>query len=244
MEAIIKLNDLRKNYGRKEAVKEINLTIAEGELFVMVGANGAGKTSTLKMICGLLKPTSGQVLVGGFDMAKHAKQAKSVISFVPDVPYVYEKLTPKELLRFTGKLYSLNPKTIETLGTELLRFFSLAEVQDNLIEGFSHGMRQKVILASALLHSPKVLILDEPMVGLDPISIKNFKDLLKQKVKGGMTVIFSTHTLAMAEEMADRIAIIDRGEIIALGTMPELQQKYQSKENLEHMFLKLVEKEA
>lgn len=240
MKPMLELKNLKKNYGTKEAVKGIDLTVREGELFVLVGPNGAGKSSTLKMTVGLLKPSSGEIRIGGIDAVKEPMKAKQLISYVPDVPYVYERLTPWELLRFMGKLYSMDSAAIKTQGEELLKFFSLWEVRDVLIEQFSHGMRQKVILAAALLHQPKIFILDEPMVGLDPISIKEFKDFLKKKSREGMAIIFSTHTLAMAEELADRIGIINHGQMAALGTMAELQKKYESKENLEHMFMKLV----
>lgn len=241
MNSIVETKGLKKNYGAKEAVKGLDLEIPAGELFVLVGPNGAGKTTTLKMLVGLLKPTAGTIRIGGFDLLKETMKAKELLSFVPDTPYVYEKLTPWELLRFMGKLYDLDPGTIEKRGQEYLKFFSLADVQNILIQEFSLGMRQKAILAASLIHEPQVFVLDEPMVGLDPISIRSFKDFLRKKVREGMTIIFSTHTLSMAEELADRIAIIDRGRFVALGTMEELQRKYESKENLEHMFLKLVE---
>lgn len=243
MNPMVQVKGLRKEYGKKMAVVGLDLEIKAGELFALVGPNGAGKTSTLKMLVGLLRPTAGTVTVGGFDLAKEPKQAKRLLSFVPDIPYVYEKLTPWELLRFVGKLYSLDPERIEKRGVELLKFFSLLEVQNVLIEEFSHGMRQKAILAASLLHDPKVFILDEPMVGLDPMSIKSFKDFLRLQANGGMTIILSTHTLSMAEELADRIGILDHGRMIALGSMEELRQRYQSRENLEDMFMKLVEKE-
>jgi ABC-2 type transport system ATP-binding protein len=242
MSAILELIDLKKNYGKKEAVRGIGLAVPEGELFVLVGPNGAGKSTTLKMIVGLLKPTAGQVLIGGFDTQKDPMKAKQLISYVPDVPYVYDKLTPWELLRFMGKLYSLESSVIRQRGEELLKFFALWDVRDALIEQFSHGMRQKAVLAATLLHEPKVFILDEPMVGLDPISIKEFKDFLKRKSKEGMTIIFSTHTLVMAEELADRIGIINEGKLIACGTLADLRRQYQSQENLEHMFMKLMER--
>lgn len=242
MEPILSIKNLKKNYGKKEAVKGINLDIFPGELFVLVGPNGAGKTSTLKMIVGLLKPTAGGIFVGGVDALKDPMKAKNLISYVPDVPYVYDKLTPRELLRFMGKLYSMETAAIEQRGEELLNFFGLGEVKNGLIEQFSHGMRQKAILAAALLHGPKVFILDEPMVGLDPVSIKSFKDFLKAKSREGMTIVFSTHLLSMAEELGDRIGIIDRGELIGLGSMNELQKKYSSKENLEEMFVRLVDR--
>ena len=243
MNPMVQLKGLKKEYGKKLAVAGLDLEINAGELFVLVGPNGAGKTSTLKMLVGLLKPTTGSITIGGFDLATQPKQTKGLLSFVPDIPYIYEKLTPWELLRFVGKLYSLGPERIEKRGTELLKFFSLSEVQDVLIEEFSHGMRQKAILAVSLLHDPKVFILDEPMVGLDPMSIKSFKDFLRHEANGGMTIILSTHTLSMAEELADRIGILDHGRLIAVGSMEDLRRKYQSKENLENMFMKLVDKE-
>lgn len=241
MEPMVKIQNLQKFYGKKPAVLGLNLEILPGELFVLVGPNGAGKTTTLKMLAGLLKPTSGSIHINGVDRVTQPLEAKSVLSYVPDIPYVYDKLTPREFLRFVGKLYNLEPKAIAEEGEELLKFFSLLDVQHELIEEFSHGMKQKVILAASLLHHPKLFILDEPMVGLDPLSIKSFKDFLKKKSAEGMTILFSTHTLSMAEELADRIGIIDHGQLIACGTLEELRQQYQSRENLESMFLKLVE---
>ncbi|HLD50595.1 MAG TPA: ABC transporter ATP-binding protein [bacterium] len=240
MNPILELKNLKKNYGAKEAVKGIHLEIPPGELFVLLGPNGAGKTTTLKMAVGLLKPTAGEIRIGGIDLLKDPMGAKNLLSFVPDIPYVYEKLTPLEFLRFMGNLYSIDRKLIAKKSEELLSFFSIWDVRNLLIEEFSHGMRQKVILAGALLHDPKVFILDEPMGGLDPVSIKSFKDFLKQKAREGMTIIFSTHTLSMAEELADKLGIIFKGELVALGTMDELRQKYHSHENLEAMFMKLV----
>lgn len=243
METMVKLEGLKKNYGKKEAVRGIDLTIPRGELFVLVGPNGAGKTTTLKMLTGLLRPTSGRIEIGGVDMVADPMRAKDLLSFVPDIPYIYEKLTPRELLRFIGKLYRLETTTIEKEGDKLLEFFSLGQVRDILIEEFSHGMRQKVILAASLLHDPKLFILDEPMVGLDPIGIRNFKDFLKKKSLEGMTIVFSTHTLSMAEELGRRIGIIDQGRMIALGSIDQLHQQYKSQENLENMFMKLIEQE-
>ncbi len=240
-EAILKIQNLKKYYGNKEALKGLNLDIHAGELFILLGPNGAGKTTTLKMLVGLLRPTEGSIQIGGFDLEKNPVQAKKLLSFVPDVPYTYEKLTPRELLQFVGRLYGMQAPQIETRARELLGFFELADVDDVLMEEFSHGMKQKAVLAAALLHDPKILILDEPMVGLDPISIKSFKDHLRKMTALGTTVIFSTHTLPLAEELADRLAILHKGERVALGTLKELQQKYASQNNLESMFLKLVE---
>lgn len=243
MEGIIELQGLRKEYGAKTAVHGLDLSVRPGELFVLLGPNGAGKTSTLKMLCGLLRPTRGRVLIGGHDIQKDPLAAKRMLSFVPDVPFVYEKLTPRELLRFAGKLRDLPPAEIEPRTEELLTFFSLAHVQNVLIEEFSHGMRQKAVLAAALLHRPALLILDEPMVGLDPMGIKSFKDFLKRQCREGMTVLFSTHTLSLAEELADRVAILHKGSLAALGSVEELRRQYGTQENLEAMFLKLVENE-
>lgn len=238
--SVIKIENLKKSYGRVEAVKGVSLEIEKGELFVLLGPNGAGKTTTLKMITGLLNPTSGSVHINGIDRAARPMDAKKQLSFVPDIPYVYDKLSPLELLRFTGKLYEMNSKEIEGKSEELLSFFSLWDVRNVLIEEFSHGMKQKAVLASALLHGPKALILDEPMVGLDPVSIKSFKDFMKKKTKEGMTILFSTHTLSTAEELADRIAIMNQGRLAALGSIKELRGQFESEGNLESMFMRLV----
>lgn len=238
--SMIEIKDLKKSYGRVEAVKGLSLEIGQGELFVLLGPNGAGKTTTLKMITGLLNPTSGSIKINGIDRIKDPIGAKKNISFVPDVPYVYDKLSPLELLRFMGKLYDMKSKDIEAKSEELLSFFNLWDVRSVLIEEFSHGMKQKTVLSAALLHGPKALILDEPMVGLDPVSMKSFKDFMRKKTREGMTIIFSTHTLSTAEEMAGRIAIMNQGRFVALGTLEELKQKFESQENLETMFMRLV----
>ena len=237
---MIEIKNLKKSYGRVEAVKDLNLEIAAGELFVLLGPNGAGKTTTLKVLAGLLNPTSGSIRINGIDRLSHPMEAKRNLSFVPDVPYVYDKLSPLELLRFVGKLYEMDFKDIEKKSEELLSFFTLWDVKNVLIEEFSHGMKQKVVLSSALLHEPKVLILDEPMVGLDPVSIKSFKDYMKKKTKEGMTILFSTHTLSTAEELADRIAIMNQGRVAALGTLKDLHKQFESHKNLEAMFMSLV----
>ena len=237
---MIEIQNLKKSYGRVEAVKGLNLEILSGELFVLLGPNGAGKTTTLKMLAGLLNPTSGSIRINGIDRAVDPMKAKKYLSFVPDVPYVYDKLSPLELLRFIGKLYDLNSKEIQGKSEELLTFFNLWDAKNVLIEEFSHGMKQKAVLAASLLHSPKVLILDEPMVGLDPVSMKSFKDFMKKKTKEGMTILFSTHTLSTAEELADRIAIMNQGRFVALGTLQDLHKQFESHENLETMFMRLV----
>ena len=238
--SMIEIKNLKKSYGRVEAVKNLSLEIGAGELFVLLEPNGAGKTTTLKILTGLLNPTSGTVLIDHIDRIKNPMEAKRHISFVPDVPYIYDKLSPLELLRFTGKLYNMDSKKIREKSEELLTFFTLWDVKDVFIEEFSHGMKQKAVLASALLHEPKALILDEPMVGLDPVSIKTFKDFMKKKTREGMTILFSTHTLSTAEELADRIAIMNKGELVALGTLKDLHKQFESHHNLEAMFMRLV----
>lgn len=243
METMIEFKDLVKNYGKKEAVRKLNLEIRAGELFILVGPNGAGKTTTLKMLAGLLKPTSGRVFLGGHDMQQNPVEAKRLLSFVPDTPYIYEKLTPWELLRFVGKLYGMDIKQIELRGKELLDFFAILDVQNVLIEEFSHGMRQKAVLTAALLHDPKILVLDEPMVGLDPMSIKSLKDFLKKQSHVGMTVVLSTHTLSLGEEIGSRIAMLNQGVIVAQGSMDELQRQYGSRTHLENMFMDWVARE-
>lgn len=243
METMVEFKNVQKKYGDKVAVKNLNLSIPKGELFILVGPNGAGKSSTLKMLVGLLRINQGSITIGGHDIEKEPVKAKKVMSFVPDIPHVYDKLSPRELLRFIGKLYEMPAEKIQSYGDELLKFFSLDHVQNALIEEFSHGMKQKAILAAALIHEPEVLILDEPMVGLDPMSIKSFKDLLRKKSAEGMTIIFSTHTLSMAEELGQRIAMINKGELLALGSMQELRDQFHSKENLENMFMDLIKKE-
>jgi len=244
MENIVELKGLKKNYGKKKAVCGIDLTLKKGEIFCLLGPNGAGKSSTLKMLVGLLQPTEGSISICGHDLHKKTAEAKQSMSFVPDLPYVYEKLTPWELLRFIGKLYDMPPNLIQERSEEYLNFFSLGEVQDVLIEEFSHGMRQKTILAAALLHEPKLFVLDEPLVGLDPVSIRDFKDLLKKKAGEGMTILFSTHALHLAEELAERIGIIFNGKMVALGSLEELRKEYQSEESLEQMFMDLIQKQV
>jgi ABC-2 type transport system ATP-binding protein len=240
MALMVEFKNVRKNYGSKTAVEDLNLTVETGELFVLLGPNGAGKTTTLKMLSGLLKPTAGKILISGIDPQVDAVAVKRRMSFVPDVPFVYEKLTPWELLHFVGRLHGLSAETIESRGAELLDFFSLDDVEDVLIQEFSHGMRQKAVLSAALLHRPSLLVLDEPMVGLDPAGIKQFKDFLKQKAAEGLCVILSTHLLAMAEELAQRIGIIHEGRLIACGSLADLRQRYRSRENLENMFMQLT----
>jgi len=237
---VITLTDLTKRYGTFTAVNGINLTIKDGELFGFLGPNGAGKTTTLRMIAGILKPTSGVATVGGEDIQANALAAKAKLGFIPDRPFVYDKLTGAEFLRFVASLYGQEGALIERRIDELLDLFELAPWRDELTESYSHGMRQKVIIASAFVHRPQVIVVDEPMVGLDPRSAKLLKTLFREFVDRGGTILMSTHTLEVAEAMCDRIAIIQGGNIVACGTMDELRAQTQEGLSLEDLFLKLT----
>lgn len=238
---MIRLIGLTKKYGRFTAVDGINLTVPEGELFGFLGPNGAGKTTTLRMIAGILKPTAGTVEIAGDDIQARPLHAKSRLGFIPDRPYVYEKLTGAEFLRFVAALYGQSGTEVETRADELLELFELTPWKHELVESYSHGMRQKLIISSALVHRPAVIVVDEPMVGLDPRSAKLLKELFRQFVDRGGTVLMSTHTLEVAETMCDRIAIIQRGKIAAYGTMEELREQTSSADmSLEDLFLKIT----
>jgi ABC-2 type transport system ATP-binding protein len=238
---MIRLIGLTKKYGRFTAVDGINLTVPEGELFGFLGPNGAGKTTTLRMIAGILKPSGGTVEIAGDDIQARPLHAKSRLGFIPDRPYVYEKLTGAEFLRFVAALYGQGGAEVETRADELLELFELTPWKHELVESYSHGMRQKLIISSALVHRPAVIVVDEPMVGLDPRSAKLLKDLFRQFVDRGGTVLMSTHTLEVAETMCDRIAIIQKGKIAAYGTMEELRAQTESGDmSLEELFLKIT----
>ncbi|MCI0495149.1 ABC transporter ATP-binding protein [candidate division KSB1 bacterium] len=231
---------LTKKYDSLIAVDDLNLQIGE-EVFVFLGPNGAGKTTTIKMMTGLLRPTSGAVRIEGFDLQEQPIEAKKLFGLVPDTPVLYDKLSLKEFLQFIANLYEVDHSTFQRRFTNLIELFDLESRADDLIQDFSHGMRQKAILAAALIHDPKVLFLDEPTVGLDPKSARNLKDLLRGLVKKGTTVFMSTHILEIAEVMCDRVAIIDKGKIIASGTMEELRiQSRQKDQSLEEIFLDLT----
>jgi ABC-2 type transport system ATP-binding protein len=243
---LIELNDLSKNYGTKTAVEHVNLSVFGGEVFGFLGPNGAGKTTTIKMIVGLLQPTSGTAKVAGYDVQKQPLQAKISSGYVPDTPNLYSKLSARELLRFVGDLYCMDPQQINRRIEELLRLFALVDAGDDLIDSYSHGMQQKTSLAAALMHDPKVLVLDEPTVGLDPKSARLIKDILRQLADRGSAVFLSTHILEIAERMCDRIGIINKGQLIAVGTMEELRIMGRSQAlsstptSLEDIFLSLT----
>jgi ABC-2 type transport system ATP-binding protein len=242
---MIELTSLTKRYGSFKAVDAIDLRVPKGELFGFLGPNGAGKTTTLRMIAGILRPTSGMVRIAGIDISRDPMAAKAMLGYIPDRPYIYEKLTGAEFLRFVAGLYGQNGEKVEHRGRELLALFDLEQWRDELVESYSHGMRQKLIISSAFIHKPDVIVVDEPMVGLDPKAARILKDLFSEYTRRGHTIMMSTHTLEVAEAMCDRIGIIQGGKIRALGTMDELRASSASgTEGLEQIFLKLTGENA
>jgi ABC-2 type transport system ATP-binding protein len=238
---LIETQALSKRYGDKLAVNNVSLEVQAGEVFGFLGPNGAGKTTTIKIIVGLLQPTSGTIRVAGYDVQTQPLLAKASSGYVPDTPNLYAKLTGRELLRFVGDLYSLDRQRLAQRSEELLRVLDLTEAADQTIDSYSHGMQQKASLAAALMHDPKVLVLDEPTVGLDPKSARLIKDILRQMAERGTAVFLSTHILEIAERMCDRIGIIDKGALVAVGTMTELRALGKAGEtSLEDIFLGLT----
>lgn len=237
---MIEAVDLSKFYGKLKAVDSLSLKV-ENEIFGFLGPNGAGKTTTIKMMTGLLKPSSGTVRICGFDIQTDSIEAKKNLALVPDTPTLYEKLTPVEFLQFIGEIYGVDKTTITKRIENLLGMFELSDRAAELIESFSHGMKQKCALAAALIHDPGVLFLDEPTVGLDPKSAKMFKDILKNLTERGVTVFMSTHILEIAQNICDRIGIINKGKLIAHGNIDQLRTLSEKGEkNLEEIFLELT----
>ena len=238
---MITLRNLTKRYDGLLAVDDLSLEIRAGELFGFLGPNGAGKTTTIKMICGLLRPTTGSIEIGGFDIHSHSIQAKSILGLVPDTPVLYKKLTGREFVRFAGELYSVDRSTLTRKVDDLLKLLDMTESADDLIETYSHGMRQKTSIMAALIHDPKVVVLDEPTVGLDPRSARVVKDVLRGLCRMGKTVFMSTHILEIAERVCDRVGIINKGKLVAVGSVTALRAR--SKEglvSLEDIFLELT----
>jgi ABC-2 type transport system ATP-binding protein len=238
---------LRKQYGDLVAVHDLDLEIAPGEVFGFLGPNGAGKTTTIRMMTGLLEPSGGQVLLGGHDLATEPEAAKALLGYVPDQPFLYDKLTAKEFLSFIGGLYRVDRDDIRERSNDLLEEFGLVDRTEELVETFSHGMKQRLALAAALIHRPKILILDGPMVGMDPQGALALRQLLGGLAASGVTIFLSTHSLPVAEELCDRIGILDHGKLIAQGTLAELQVRasefpdlVNSEDSLESVFLSLT----
>lgn len=237
---MIEITKLRKDYGELVAVKDLSLHVPRGELFCFLGPNGAGKTTTIKMLTGLLRPTSGSATINGVDIQKDPVAAKKCIGYVPDMPFLYERLTTTEFFEFTGHLYDVPRDKVRSELAAAFSLFGLVEQANTLIKDLSHGMRQRLIYASTFLHEPDVMFIDEPLIGLDPYTIRLLKDLLIRKARAGMTIFLTTHILALAEDIADRIGIILEGRLVALGSLDELLARNTAAGNLEDFFLQLT----
>ena len=237
---------LRKQYGELVALHDLDLEIAPGEVFGFLGPNGAGKTTTIRMMVGLLEPSGGQVILGGHDLAREPEAAKALLGYVPDQPFLYDKLTATEFLRFIGGLYRVDPDEIAHRSVDLLEEFGLVDRAEELVETYSHGMKQRLALAAALIHRPRILVLDEPMVGMDPQGALALRQLLGGLAASGVTIFLSTHSLPVAEELCDRIGILDHGRLIAQGTLSELREHASEipdlvrSDSLESVFLSLT----
>lgn len=240
---MIELVNVTKNYGAKVAVNDLSLHVGAGEIFAFLGPNGAGKTTTIKMMCGLLFPTAGVIRMAGFDLKDNGDRARRLISYVPDQPFLYEKLTGREVLQFIADMYAMQPARARQRIEDMIAIFGLAEFVDELTERYSHGMRQRTVFASALLHEPAVLIVDEPTVGLDPRSVRLLKDLLRLEAERGAAVFLSTHSLDIAQELADRIGVVASGRLISCGNLETLRRQAALDGSLEEVFLKLTEED-
>ena len=240
---MISARTLSKHFGNLRAVDGLDLEIARGEFFAFLGPNAAGKTTTIRMLTGLLRPTAGEVRIGGFDMHREPEKAKALLAYVPDFPFLYDKLTAAEFMRFVGDIFRVDRTLIERRTGELFEPFHLEDYRHELTENLSHGTRQRLVIASALLRDPQVFIIDEPMVGLDPMHARIVKQEFQDRSRAGMTIFLSTHQLSVAEEVADRIGIIHHGKLIALGTVEELRQQSGEGGALEKVFLTLIDAE-
>lgn len=240
---MIELVDVAKHFGDVRAVDGISLTVPTGQFFCVLGPNAAGKTTTIKMLVGLIRPTRGHARIAGFDIQDQPLEARARLAYVPDFPFLYEKLTPWEFLRFTGQIFLMDDARIERSAADLVPRFQLEQWLHKPIESLSHGTRQRIAIASALLHDPEVFVIDEPMVGLDPHHARVVKDTLRERANRGMTVFLSTHQTSVAEEMADRVGIIHRGRLIAVGTPAELHARAGTDGTLESAFLAITQGE-
>ncbi len=236
---MIEISNLNKTFGSVHAVRGLSLHVPAGELFCFLGPNGAGKTTTIKIMTGLLSPSSGSVKIAGIDIQSDPVEVKKRLGYIPDMPYLYDRLTTTEFIEFTGNLYSIpDDKVKDTIDTSF-KIFGLADYRNSLIKDLSHGFRQRLIYCASFLHNPEVLLIDEPLIGLDPYTIRLIKNMLKSKTRNGMTIFLTTHILALAEDIADRIGIILNGQLVALGSLKELLDKHGG-HNLETVFLKLT----
>lgn len=238
---MIRLSGVTKDFGRKVAVADLTLEIPEGELFAFLGPNGAGKTTTIKMIAGLLRPTRGEISVCGFDVQKDYLEAKRRMAYVPDQPYLYDKLSGLEFLHFIGEMYGLERDERRREIARLSELFGMGDYLDLLTESYSHGMKQRVVLAATLLHRPKVMVVDEPLVGLDPHSSRLVKEIFREQARAGTTIFMSTHVISVAEDVAHRVGIIMDGRVIALGSVADLRRQANHDGRLEDVFFKFTE---
>jgi ABC-2 type transport system ATP-binding protein len=237
---MIEIENLSKNFGVVQAVRNLSLKIAAGELFCFLGPNGAGKTTSIKMMCGLLRPSAGKIAVGGYDLAREPAKVRQIIGYIPDTPYLYERLTPAEFYEFIGDLYKIPEREVVAGRESAFELFGLGQYADCLIKDLSHGYRQRLIYAATFLHKPQVLFIDEPFIGLDPYTIRLIHDLLKQKAAGGTTIFLTSHILALVEKLAGRIGIIADGRLAAIGTLDELRAQSAVQGPLEDVFLRLT----
>lgn len=237
---MIDIKNLCRRFGAVQAVQDLTLHVPKGEVFCFLGPNGAGKTTTMKILTGLLRPSSGSATIAGLDIQKAPLEVKKMIGYIPDMPFMYDRLTAMEFLQFTGDLYGLPPAKAASDMERLLSLFGLLDLRSSLVKDLSHGMRQRLIYCSTFLHEPQVLFIDEPLIGLDPYSIRLIKDLLRSKARGGMTIFLTTHILSLAEDVADRIGIILNGRLVALGSLQDVMRENPDVGRLEDLFLKLT----
>ncbi len=242
---MIELKNLTKRYGNTLAVNNLSLSVSKGEIYGFIGPNGAGKTTTIRIMGGVLAPTEGAIIIDGINMADDPESVKSRVGFIPDRPFIYEKLTGMEFMKFSAELYGVDGGVFPEKAQALLKEFAIYNWADELIESYSHGMKQRLIISSALLHDPAVIIVDEPMVGLDPAAIRMVKDMFRDLAKKGTTIFMSTHTLSVAEDICDHVGVIHRGSLIATGTVDDLQRAADIREgDLEEVFLILTEERS
>jgi ABC-2 type transport system ATP-binding protein len=242
---MIEFQQVYRSYGEKVAVENLNLQINGGDLYALLGHNGAGKTTAIKMLVSLIRPSSGTVRVGGYDLVTQTRDATALVGYVPDQPFLYDKLSGREILNFVGRMYGMDQTQVTRAIEREIQRFELHEFVDELTETYSHGMKQRMVFATALLHLPRVLVVDEPMLGLDPHSMRLVKDLLREEVAAGMCVLMSTHTLTAAEEIANRVGIMNRGRLLFDGSLEALRQRFpMEKRSLESMYLSLTEEKS